>query len=135
MAYVTVDDLVRRFGEVEIIRLSTPADQDVDGIVLPVIEQAAEGASAVMDSYIRKRYRTPLDVPPPEVVQKCCDIVRFELATGDGKTCSDEIRARQKDAMGWLLEIARGNVLLDLEEVSIGDESYAQATTRRAVFE
>ena len=30
MAYATVDDLVKRFGSTELIRLTTPADQEIE---------------------------------------------------------------------------------------------------------
>lgn len=130
MPYATVDDMVRRFGATELIRLTTPADQEMNGIVQTVATTALETATAVMESYIRRRYRTPLDVPPPEVVSKCCDLARFELSTGDGKTCSEEVRMRAKDATGWLSDISVGKVVLDLEEVTPGNESYAQASTR-----
>ena len=130
MPYATVDDMVRRFGATEMIRLTTPSDQEVDGIVQAVACTALETATATMDSYIRRRYRTPLDVAPPEIVAKCCDLARFELSTGDQKTCSEEVRMRAKDATAWLKDISDGKVVLDLEEVTPGDESYAQVSTR-----
>src|SRR5882724_8286908 len=111
MAYATVDDMVLRFGAIDMIRLTTPADQELDGIVRAVAETAFETASAIMDSYIRKRYRTPLDMAPPEVVAKCCDLARFELSTGDQKSPSEEVRSRRNDAIQWLRDIADGRVV------------------------
>lgn len=130
MAYATVQDMVKRFGVVEMTRLTTPSDQDMDGIVATVADTALESASAIMDSYIRRRYATPLDLPPTEITDACCDVARFRLSTGDQKSTSEEVRQRHKDAMQWLADIARGVVTLDLDEVSAGDESFAQVSIR-----
>jgi phage gp36-like protein len=126
MAYATVTDMISRFGTEELIRISTPAGQDMDGVVRQVVDAALEDASALMDSYIRRRYQTPLDVPPPEVTACCCNMARFNLATGDGKTCSDEIKARNDRAERWLRDIAKGDVRLDLQEVAPTTEETAE---------
>ena len=135
MAYATAADMIARFGTEELIRISTPAGQDMDGVVAEVVMAALHDASALMDSYIRRRYRTPLDVAPLEVVAMCCNIARFNLATGDGKTCSDEVKARNDRAERWLRDIAKGDVRLDLEEVAPTTEETADVYIgRQAVF-
>ena len=128
MAYVSVQDMIDRFGAQEIARLSTPADLDLAGVVTERVERAIEGVAATIDSYIRKRYETPLDVAPLEIVRVCMDLARYDLATGDGKTCAEEVKDRHKQGMDWLRDIARGSVSLDLNEVAIGTESYAQVS-------
>ena len=130
MAYATVHDMVARFGSTELIRLTTPSDQEMDGIVTEVADVALTSASALMDSYIGRRYLTPMDLPPPIVTDICCDIARFRLSTGDQKTTSEEVRQRHKDAMAWLNDVSLGKVVLELSEVQTGDESYAMASTR-----
>ena len=131
MAYATVEDLIQRFGQQELIRLTTPADEPLGGIVVANAELALIEASAKMDSYIRKRYRTPMDVAPPEIAHFCCDIARYDLSTGEQKTPSEETRTRFKDAMDWLRDIANGKVTLELDEVSTGTpESGAMVSDR-----
>ena len=132
MAYATVQDMVTRFGANELIRLTTPADQALDGIVTAVADTALNSASVMMDSFIGRRYKTPMDLPPPVVTDMCCDIARFRLSTGDQKTPSEEVRARHKDAMSWLESVSKGLVVLELDEVAPGDESYAEVQTREA---
>jgi phage gp36-like protein len=135
MAYATTTDMISRFGAEELIRISTPAGQDMDGVVISVVDAALEDAGALMDSYIRRRYQTPLDVPPPEIVSCCCNMARFNLATGDGKTCSEEVTARYDRAMRWLRDIAKGDVRLDLDEVAPTTEETAEVYLgREAVF-
>jgi phage gp36-like protein len=130
MRYAAVQDMIDRFGAQEMARLSTPADQDLDGIVTERVERAIEGVCATMDSYIRQRYATPLEVAPLEITRCCMDLVRYDLATGDGKTTAEEVKDRAKQAMEWLRDIARGTVKLDLDEVAVGTESFAVASIR-----
>jgi|SRR6185437_2998789 len=135
MAYATIPDMIRRFGEEELVRISTPAGQDLGGVVADVVESALEDASSLMDSYIRRRYQTPLDVAPPEVVANCATIARFNLSTGDGKTCSEEVRDRHKSAMAWLRDLSLGNVRLELDEVApTVEETAAVYIGREATF-
>jgi phage gp36-like protein len=134
MAYATPEDLVARFGEQEMVRLTTPAGQDLDGVVAETAERALADASAMIDSYVRRRYRTPIDVTPAEISRVCLDIARYDLSTGDGKLPSEETKDRYKQAMDWLRDIAVGKVVLELDEVAPGDESYAQAESRRPVY-
>jgi phage gp36-like protein len=131
MAYATVTDMINRFGATEMVRLTTPSDQEMDGVVATVAATALNSAGAIMDSYIGRRYRVPMDVSPPVVTDICCDIARFKLSTGDQKTCSEEVRVRHKDAMDWLRDVSLGKVVLELDEVATGDESYAQVSTGR----
>lgn len=128
MAYASVQDMIDRFGAQEIARLSTPADLVLGGVVTERVESALERVSATIDSYIRQRYETPLAVAPIEIASACMDMARYDLATGDGKTAAEEVKDRHRQAMEWLRDIARGTVKLDLNEVAIGTESYAQVS-------
>ena len=130
MAYAAIQDLIDRFGEIEMIRATTPDGQDMDGIGAERANAAIDDASAMIDSYVRKRYRTPLEVAPAEIRRTACDLARYYLATGDGRTPSEEVTRRQKDAIAWLRDIATGAVVLDLDEVAAGDESYATVAIR-----
>lgn len=132
MAYATTADLIRRFGQQELVRLTTPAGEDMDGVVVATAEAALEDASALMDSYLRTQARTPIDLPPREVGLFCGDIARHILSTGDGKTPGEEVQKRYDDAMRWLRDVASGKVKLDAAEVASGEESYAMVRERDA---
>lgn len=134
MAYATVQDLIDRYGQTEIVRLTTPADQDLDGVVQPVAEAALADASAEIDGYVGRRYRVPIDVPPPIVVAKCCAIARYKLSTGEQKSPTEEMRRQYEDGIAWARDVSLGKFVLELDEVAIGDESYAQMSERRPVF-
>ena len=135
MAYATLDDMIARYGSEELTQISTPAGQDQDGIVADVVLAAVTDASAMMDGYIGRRYRVPMDVPPSIVTALCCDMARYRLSTGGSRTPSETIRAGYKDAIAWLTDVSVGKVVLELDEVAAGDESYAQmAPSRDATF-
>jgi phage gp36-like protein len=130
MAYATQEDMIARFGAVEMVQISTPAGEDMDGVATDVVRQAIADASAEADSYLRMKYATPLDVAPNEITLRICHMARYELSTGNGKVASDDVRARRKDAIEWLHDIAAGRVKLDLLEVSDADETTAEFIER-----
>jgi len=134
MAYATVRDMIERFGQTELVRLTTPADQDMDGIVMAVAEAKLDDASALIDSFIAKRYRVPMDVPPRVIVRAACILARYDLATGEQREPTEQMRLQRQETITWLRDIANGNVVLELDEVAPGVESYAQASTRRPVY-
>jgi len=134
MAYATVQDLIDRFGQTELVRLTTPADQDLDGIVMPVAEAKLDDATAVIDSYVGRRYQVPMSVAPQVIVRACCILARYDLATGEQREPTEQMRLQRQETMAWLRDVSIGTVVLDLDEVAPGDESYAMASTRDAVY-
>lgn len=113
MAYAIVEDLIARFGEVDVIRLSAPEGQ-LDGMVDQArVILALDSASALIDSYLRRRYATPLSPVPPEIKDTCCTLARYELARGEQKTPSEQMREEHKATLTWLRMIADGTVFLD----------------------
>ncbi|MBS3025347.1 gp436 family protein [Acidiphilium multivorum] len=134
MAYATITDMIDRFGESEMIRLSTPDGADLVAVVPDPIDRALDEASALIDTYLRRRYRMPLTVAPPEVRRACCILARYDLSTGGQRNPSEQIQAGQQQIVSWLKAIAQGTVHLDLDEVPIGDQSYAQSSSREPVY-
>jgi phage gp36-like protein len=133
-AYASVQDMITRFGETEMIRLTTPSGQSMDVVVTEKADAALADASAQIDTYLRKRYEVPLDIVPAEIVRACCILARHDLYLGEDKQPSDQVKLTRDEVVRWLGEISLGKVLLDLTEVAAGDNSYAQAQTRRQVF-
>ena len=134
MAYAGVQDMIDRFGQVEMIRLTTPADQDMDTVQTDPVDRALEDASALIDGYLRRRYQVPLDLVPAEIRRAACVLARFDLSTGDNREASERAAQDYKGVLSWLTQISKGEVLLPLAEVAVGDQSFAQVQTRGAVF-
>ncbi len=134
MSYATISDMIDRFGESEMIRLSTPDGADLVAVVAAPIERALDDAAALIDTYLRRRYQMPLTVAPPEVRRACCILARYDLSTGGQRRPSDQVQEGQQQTIAWLKAIAGGTVHLDLAEVPIGDQSYAQSSAREPVY-
>ncbi len=125
MTYATVDDLVKRFGELELIQLT-----DLDNIPPSVIDVAAvevkiADACAFADGYIGQVYRLPLTgclkpatVPggpaeyatPPVLVRIVCDLTRYYLH--DDLAPEHEVYRRYQAAVKTLETIANGKATL-----------------------
>lgn len=134
MAYASVEDMIARFGEPEMARATAPANTEIVGVNPEPISTALEDASALIDSYLRRRYAVPLQAVPPEINRACCMLARYDLGLGGQRSISDQAQKTREEIVGWLGRIARGDVLLGMEEVSPGEESFATAQGRRPVF-
>lgn len=133
-SYATVQDMIDRFGQTEMIRLTTPADQGLDGVVMATAEAKLADASALMDTYVGRRYQVPMDVPPQIIVSGCCNIARYYLAQRENTSPTEDMRRAYDDAMAFLRDVSLGKAVLELDEVEASQESYAMASTREPVF-
>ena len=133
MAYAALSDMIARFGEVEMIRLTVPEGQNLDRADTAAAARALADASAVIDSYLRRRYFVPLATPPAEIVRAACILARYDLAMGGGRDPSEPVRLARKDIIEWLVMLKDGTVLLD-GALPGGDESHAMVSDRIQVF-
>jgi phage gp36-like protein len=128
--YSSVDDMMQRFGETELLRLSAPEGENFGPIDTDRVTQALTDASALIDSYLRKRYAVPMDTPPAEINRAAAVLARYDLASRGDMQPSEPMRLDRKDMLAWLKLLADGNVTLDGIEVS-GDYSGAMVQDRR----
>lgn len=126
--------MVDRFGQVELIRLTTPADQDMDTVQADPVLRALDEASALIDGYLRRRYQVPLDLVPAEVKRATCFLARYDLSQGENKEPSEQVVSARKETISWLTQVSKGEVLLPLAEVAPGDNSFARVQTRGAAW-
>lgn len=108
--YATRDELVKRFGELEISSLE---DQDGTGSPVPGVSMAAlQDATQEADSYIAVRYPLPLPSVPTPLVVAVCDIARYRLYK-DRPT--EQVTYRYEAALKWLEKLAAGKVTIFFE--------------------
>jgi phage gp36-like protein len=112
MSYATQQDLIDRFGEVELIELTDREEPLTEAIVTSVIDRALADADAEIDSFIGKRYTLPLASTPPRLVKVASDIARYNLYTD---TPNDQVANNYKAAVAWLRDLAKGNSELDID--------------------
>lgn len=135
MAYATLDDLKLRYGATEIVR-NAAEDGQVDGPVdVPRVETILNAASATIDSYLARRYATPLSPVPPEIVEACCKMARYDLASTGQGTPSDQMRDARREAIKWLESVAAGTAALPDANPVAAASSFAKTADRPALFE
>ena len=118
MAYGSVEDLSDAFGEVELIRLTTPAGMELSGIDTAKAETALANASDLIDSHLRRRYACPLPVTPPAINRACLVLARYDLSFSGDTEPSEQVRLARKEAVEWLGRLNTGSVSLEGVELA-----------------
>lgn len=136
MAYATVEDMVARFSELEVIQLT---DRNQDGLIdEDVAAVALADATAEIDAYLG-RFKRPFTDVPPILKRLCCDIARYRLTAANGVLITDEIRNRYKiDVLDLLRAMAKGEVQLGVDdsgqEVAAGEDGIVFVNGKNKVF-
>lgn len=131
--YATVDDMIQRYGQVEMIRLSV-ADGDVPETIIPDrIEGALSDASLLIDSYLRVRYATPVMPAPAVLVRSACMLARYDLAHGGDREPTEQMRLAYKSVVAWLEGLAKGEASLE-GAVALAQGSGARVSDRQPAF-
>lgn len=112
-AYATVDNMVARYGDQEMRRVSIVDGEIPDAVIPDRITGAIVGASSVADSYLSVRVPLPLRSVPDALTRAVCQIARYDLWTGGDRTPSDDVTAGRDEALAWLKAIADGKAQLD----------------------
>lgn len=124
MLYATVQDLVDRFGETELIQLTDPDGRAVDAAK---VELALQDARALADGWLCQVYALPLagctkpaptpqdpqattQVAPPQLSRLVCDVARYYLY--DDLAPESEVVRRFNRAAQELKDIAEGRAQL-----------------------
>lgn len=125
MIYASVQDMVGRFGELELIQLTAGAGATAVGAAKA--EQALADAQAFADGFVGRVYRLPLAgcakpaptpqdpaavqwVVPPQLVRATCDVARYYLWSDVAP--EHEVFLRYKAAERELQAIADGKAVL-----------------------
>ncbi len=131
MAYATVEDMIARFGEREMIQLTSPGATEVD---LVVMDQAINDAGSLIDTYLTSRYQLPLSSVPTVLRRTCCSVARYYLY--NDKT-TEAVEVAHKDAIKYLSEVAKGTVQLGVSssgELPSESSSVSQMTSNKTVW-
>lgn len=110
--YATLQDMLDRFGDRELVDLTDRAVPATGVIGLVVLERAIASAAAEIDAALSGRYRVPVDPPVPSlVVDISCDLARWHLYTVH---MTDVVAERARSARAQLAALAAGRQLLPL---------------------
>lgn len=124
MNYASVQDMVDRFGQPEMVQLTDP---DIATVQPEKVERALADAQALADGYVGRVYRLPLQgctkpvpvqgdmnavqlVAPPQLTRIACDVARYYLY--DNLAPEHEVYLRYKAAERELAAIGNGGAVL-----------------------
>lgn len=136
MAYATVQDMVARFGDLEVMQIT---DRLNTGEIDPEVAMVAlDDATAEIDAYLG-RFARPFAETPPILKRLCCDIARYRLSATSGVLITEEVRNRYKiDVLDLLRAIAKGEVQLGVdalgEEVATSENGVLFVNGKNKVF-
>lgn len=134
--YATVEDMVSRFGEVEMFRLSSadgPLPAEGEPMPTARIAQAIADAGRLIESYLRARYLVPVEPAPAELVRAACVPARHDLALGGDRQPSEQMRLARREVLTWLAQLGTGDASLE-GAVALSQGSSARVTDRPRIM-
>jgi phage gp36-like protein len=116
MSYATTQDLLDRYGEPDLRRVTDPSAQAVD---VTAAQRALDDAHAEIDSWLCRRYALPLMdaagdlMSVPRALIRCaCDIAVYRLQTLRPADDIKDARQRYEDVLKLLKTMATGDVAI-----------------------
>ncbi|MFW2122853.1 gp436 family protein [Acinetobacter ursingii] len=107
--YATVDAMLRKFGEGELIQLTDTEAPYGHVINYDKLNAAMIEANSEIDGYLAGRYKLPLPAVPPFLESIGCHMARYYACTG-AISENDPIKTRYDNALKSLKEIAKGTI-------------------------
>jgi len=123
MSYCKLQDLIDRFGEIELIELSD--NDNVGQINEDTIDSAIEDADGLINGYVGSRFPVPLSPVPSSINRIACELARYYLYD-DG--APDYVTKRFDDAEKVLKGISKGEISIGITEQ--GEKPSSQNTVQ-----
>lgn len=125
--YASVADMVIRFGEDDLVRLSWREGAAEGVINTAVVEQALADATAEINGYIGGRHKLPLSAVPEVLIGHCCSIARYLL---NGDRAPEQVTDRYTAVIKYLTAVGKGDL-----QLGMADDQPAQPTGTIAVMQ
>lgn len=109
MAYTNANEMIARFGELELVQL-TDRDNLTGQVVLQVLDAAIADAEAEVDSYLAVRYALPLEAVPDILKSITADLARYRMHDG---AMPETVQQRYTDALRFLRDVSARKASLD----------------------
>ncbi len=110
MTYATQQNMIDRFGELELTQLTDRAN--TGAIDAAVMARALEDADGVINGYLKAKYALPLDPVPLVLARTAADIARYFLYED---RVTEIVEKRYQDAVRFLKNMADGSVQLGVD--------------------
>lgn len=112
MAYVTLQDLIDRFGQDELIQLTDRANVPPTTVDETVVGKHIADAEALIDSHVGRRYQLPLEAVPPVLTKYAADLARYFLH-GDAAEKDSPVERNYREAVRWLELVSKGAIVIE----------------------
>jgi phage gp36-like protein len=134
MSYSSLNNLYLIYSEDSIAVLAPDADTPTE-VDETKVGEALDQASDLIDSYLSRRYSTPVTPIPDSLIRINAEIAYYLLAVGDkNSTGVTEItQQRYKDAINWLKDVSAGKAILigATENTSISNDLPLSSSSTR----
>ncbi len=108
--YATLEDLIDRFGEHELVSLCG----NEDGVInQDTTEAALKDANELINSYLAAKYALPLSIAPSCLIRIAADLARYFLYT---EVVPEAIEKQYEKDIAFLKDIAKGVVVLAVSQ-------------------
>lgn len=109
--FATLEAMIEKFGERELITLTDNEQPYQDAINMNKLNAAMSEANSEIEGYISSRYSLPLQTVPPFLQSLACHMTRYHACTG-AMSDNDPIKTRYENAVKSLKEISKGTIAL-----------------------
>lgn len=110
MTYAAKQDLIDRYGEGELTRLTDTTNKPPSAIDDTMVEQALDDADGIINGYLKSAGLSVPLVPAPSVlIAKAAILARYFLHRDKS---TEKVRTDYEDAISWLKDVANGRVAL-----------------------
>lgn len=117
MSYCTLQDLIDRYGEAELLQLTDR--ERVGQINSDTVDRAISDADGEIDGYLSK-FSRPITPVPKVLVRIACDITRFYLYDDQA---TEIVEKRYFNAVKFLQGVARGEISIGVDDAGAAPES------------
>ena len=129
--YATQADMVKRYGESDIIAL-TDREHLTGAIVVETLQAAIADAVNLIHGYLGKRYKLPLNPVPPLATRWTVELARWFLQPN---SAPEQVKANFERAIEELKAARDGDLSLDAEEASPLFSGTAELVGPERIFE
>jgi phage gp36-like protein len=126
MAYCTVQELTDRYSERMLTDISDRGENATGAINAALIDRAVADADALIDGYLKVRYRLPL-ASVPRLVKDLS--LRISIYYAHAHVAADKIEADYKEALKTLQHISQGLIQLDVDGAEPAASGAAEVRT------
>lgn len=112
--YASKQNMLDQYGEEHLIELTDRADPPTGEIVDSILDAALADADVTINSFISKRYTAPVAGGSPALRRPAEQLAYYYLHRDN---YPDTVRQGYEDAMDYLKQISRGEIVLDVAGV------------------